>query len=457
MKSNKILKPIAFIIILVMFFGCSKSEDSPETPEQEVTSITLSASRNDLLEGQSVNFSAINNLNQNVTSQIVLTSNGSIITNPYTFNEEGDFDVVASLNSLTSNVISITVESPPQATSITLSANELTVDEGHSVTFTIIDDLQNNVTTLSEIKVNGTTVNSNPYTFTTAGDYTVEATYQDLTSNQVQITVVGPSPFADTSSFSASGSPSSFTKKVLLEDFTGTWCPNCPPAAAAVASAISGNSNIFGVGYHYGVSSYPDPMEIPETRFWTNYYNVTGFPTVYVNGPDTRWDFPDAAQINTELAEDAVVGLAVSAEIIGGKLDLEVQVGYKSAISEEIKLMIYLIEDNVTTNSSQSGSSQGSSYVHRDVLREVFTDQLGDVISTSNIGVGGIYTRTITGLSLPNNIFNPANADLKLIAFVRNTYTKTFTDYFGDVWADSPHYDIYNVQEVHVGSSQTFD
>ncbi len=457
MKSNKIFRSFKFILLVVMLFGCSNSEDSPETPEQEVTSIVLSASINSLLEGQSVSFSAINNLNQNVTSQIVLTINGSIIANPYTFNEEGNFDVVASLNSLTSNVISITVEAPPQASSITLSANELTIDEGHSVTFSVIDDLQNIVTTLSEIKVNGTTINSNPYTFATAGDYTVEATYQDLTSNQVQITVVGPSPFADTSSFSASGSPSSFTKKALLEDFTGTWCPNCPPAAAAVANAISGNSNIFGVGYHYGVSSYPDPMEISETNYWTNYYNVTGFPTVYVNGPDTRWDFPDAAQINAELAEDAGLGLAVSAEIIGGKLDLEVQVGYKSAIFEEIKLMIYLIEDNVTTNSSQAGSSQGSSYVHRDVLREVYTDQLGDVISTSNIGVGGIYTRTITGLSLPNTIFNPAAADLKLIAYVRNTYTKTFTDYFGDVWTDSPHYDIYNVQEVHVGSDQAFN
>jgi len=455
MKSIKIFKSFTFSLAVILLFGCSNSEDSPETPEQEVTSITLSASRNALLEGQSVNFSAINNLNQNVTSQIVLTSNGSVITNPYTFNDEGDFDVVASLNSLTSNVISITVESPPQATSITLSASELTIDEGQTVTFTIIDDLQNNVTTLSEIRVNGTTVNSNPYPFSTAGDYTIEATYQDLTSNQVQITVVGPSPYTDTSSFSASGSPSSFTKKALLEDFTGTWCGNCPPAAAAVANAISGNSNVFGVGYHYGVSSYPDPMEISETNFWTNYYKVTGFPTVYVNGPDTRWNFPDLAQVNTELAEDASLGLAITAELIGGKLDLEVQVGYKSAISEEIKLMIYLVEDNVTTNSAQNGSSQGSNYVHRDVLREVFTDQLGDVISTSDIGVGGIYTRTITGLGLPNNIDNDQN--LKVIVYVRNTYTKTFTDYFGDVWTDSPHYDIYNVQEAHVGSSKVFD
>jgi hypothetical protein len=47
--------------------------------------------------------------------------------------------------------------------------------------------------------------------------------------------------------------------------------------------------------------------------------------------------------------------------------------------------------------------------------------------------------------------------ELKVIAYVRNTYTKTFTDYFGEVHINSPHYDIYNVQEVHMGDSIDFD
>lgn len=196
-------------------------------------------------------------------------------------------------------------------------------------------------------------------------------------------------------------------------------------------------------------------MEISETAYWSNYYNVTGFPTVYVNGADTRWNFPNMGQVNSELAETATVGLAIEGTIIGEKLDLEVKVGFNTTPNEEIKLMIYLIEDNVTTSTPQSGSSQGASYVHRDVLREVYTGQLGDVITSSNTINGGVFTRTITGLDLPSNVDNINN--LKLIAFVRNTYTKTFVDYFGDTHTNSPHYDIYNVQEVHVGESQAFD
>ena len=44
-----------------------------------------------------------------------------------------------------------------------------------------------------------------------------------------------------------------------------------------------------------------------------------------------------------------------------------------------------------------------------------------------------------------------------MVAFVRNTYTKTFVDYFNTTWENSPHYDIYNVQEVHLGESASFD
>ena len=149
------------------------------------------------------------------------------------------------------------------------------------------------------------------------------------------------------------------------------------------------------------------------------------------------------------------MGLALEASIIGGKLDLEVKVGFKTTPTEEVKLMIYLIEGSATSSSPQAGSSQGTAYVHNDILREVYTDQLGDVIPASSTTAGGIFTRTITGLDIPSNATD--FEDLKVVAYVRNTYTKTFVDYFNTTHENSPHYDIYNVQEVHVGELVPFD
>jgi len=139
-----------------------------------------------------------------------------------------------------------------------------------------------------------------------------------------------------------------------------------------------------------------------------------------------------------------------------GKLDIEVKVGFKEAINEEIKLMVYLVEkDAVYSNSPQAGSSQGGNYVHHHVLRDVYTDKYSDVIASENVGANGIYTRNFQDLTLPSNILD-ANK-LEVIVFVRNTYTKTFTDYFNDVHTDSPHYDIYNVRKADVGSAADFD
>ena len=444
---------LKFILIGFLVFSCSKSEDSPSPgpdpdPGNPVTAITLATVVTDVNTGSQVVFTVKGNSNEDLSSQSTFKVDGVAASNPILFSQEGTFQVVAAYKELTSNTLTVTVTDTPP-TSIVLSFDENSYFNGDSATFEVKDNFNNTVTTEAEVTVNGT-VTTNPYQFTANGSYDFVATYEGLTSNTVSFVIQTASAYSDTTSFTATGAPSTFTKKALLEDFTGTWCSQCPPAGTAIMTATSGNSNIFGVGFHDG-----DPMQITETTYWASYYNVTGFPTVYVNGPDTRWNFPDMTQVNTELAEDASVGLAVDAAIIGGKLDLEVKVGFKSTPSEEIKLMIFLVEDNVTTSSPQAGSSQGANYVHRDVLREVYTDQLGDVIVSSNATAGGVFTRTITGLDLPSNIDD--TNELKEIVYARNTYTKTFIDYFGDTHTDSPHYDIYNVQEVHLGGTQDFD
>ena len=450
---------LKFILIGFLVFSCSTSDDKGGdnggggTGVDPVTSITLSTVVTDVNTGSQVIFVVKGNSNEDLSSQSTFKVDGVAASNPILFNQEGTFQVVASFKELSSNTLTVTVadEAP---TSIVLSFAEDTYINGDSAVFEVRDNFNNVVTTEASVTVNGVVTTANPYPFTANGTYDFIATFEGLTSNTVNFVIQSPSGYSDTNSFSATGAPTTFTKKALLEDFTGTWCSQCPPAGTAIMTATSGNSNIFGVGYHSDPGG-GDPMEIPETAYWSGYYNVTGFPTVYVNGPDTRWNFPQMEQVNTELAENATLGLAVQAALVGGKLDLEVNVGFNATPDEEVKLMIYLAEDNVTTSTPQAGSSQGANYVHRDVLREVYTDQLGDVIVSSNATAGGVFTRTITGLTLPSNIDD--TGELKVVVYVRNTYTKTFVDYFGDTHTDSPHYDIYNVQEVHLGGTQAFD
>ena len=126
---------------------------------------------------------------------------------------------------------------PP--TSIVLSFDEDAYITGDSATFVVKDNFNNTVTTEAEVTVNGTVITTNPYTFTASGSYDFVATYEGLTSNSVNFVVQTASAYSDTVSFSATGAPTTFTKKALLEDFTGTWCVYCPNAASAIATLHS--------------------------------------------------------------------------------------------------------------------------------------------------------------------------------------------------------------------------
>ena len=315
MKISIIFK---FILLGLLLSSCSENNEqgSSETgaDNEEVTSIVLSTTSNEVNTNSLVSFIVTSNTSTDLTSLSSLKLDGEAVSNPLLFNFEGTYEVVATFEDLTSNTVTITVTNVTPS-SIELSFNQEFYNNGDFAIFTVTDNFNNTITNLAEFTLNGTDVISNPYQFTAYGTYNFEATYEGLTSNSVTINIETATEFSDISSFTNSGAPATFTKKALLEDFTGTWCPQCPPAGAAITNAINSNSNIFGVGYHAGNG---DPMEIPETAYWSSYYKVTGFPTVYVNGPDTRWDYGSMLQVNSELAETATVGLAVDAAIVGG-------------------------------------------------------------------------------------------------------------------------------------------
>lgn len=84
---------------------------------------------------------------------------------------------------------------PPPAeenpvTSIVLSSDITTIEAGDgSVTFNVADQGGNNVTTQCTIIVNNAALQGNIFTPTNGGTYTIKATYQELTSNTITITV----------------------------------------------------------------------------------------------------------------------------------------------------------------------------------------------------------------------------------------------------------------------------
>lgn len=343
-------------------------------------------------------------------------------------------------------------------TAITLDFNKNVYNTYEAGFFTVRDQSENLVTDLVSVFVNGNLVEVNPFVFQEEGTYDFVATYENLTSNTLSFDVVTPSEFSDTSSFSPGLAPSNYTQKVLLEEATGTWCSSCPQGAYYLQQAVESNpNNIIGAAYHSGIPQYPDPMQTPGTSFWSNYYNIYIFPTIFLNGTSIDWNY-GMGQINNKLSETPTLGLSADATIVGGKLDIEISVGFNATPSEELQLVILLIEGSDTAPSSpQYGSNSGPDYVHNYIVREVISDGAGDVIPASYTLSGGVFTRTITGLDIPTNVDTSDLDDLSIIVYVKNSYTRDWTDSGGNSFVNSPSYDVYNVQQVKLGESAMFD
>jgi len=336
---------MSLFAMTLVIVSCSSSDDG-DSGSGGVSSINLTSSLNGGLVGQQFTFTVKDNNNNNVTADAAITANGSAITGTHAFTATGVYDVIASYSGKTSNTLRVTVD---EETSISLMYSPESVTNQDMGEFTVTNNLNNDVTSSATFMLDGMEI-TNPYQFTNLGDNEVTASYSSFTTMETITVTRG------------------FTKKALLEDFTGTWCQFCPGAAAAITNVKNSNTDVLSVGYHVGVDSYPDPMEIPETEFFRSQAGVTGFPTVYYAGSSNdEWDYPFITQITAELNEKATLGLALDAEIVGGMLNVEVKVAFNETPTEELKLMLFLIEDNVTTSSSQIGSTTGVNYIHKDV------------------------------------------------------------------------------------------
>ena len=259
-------------------------------------------------------------------------------------------------------------------------------------------------------------------------------------------------------SFEVSKVPSTFTKKVLIEEFTGAWCGYCPDGAHIVESIINDNNGkVVGVSLHSG-----DAMEVAHTNFLETTYQNTGYPSgmvdrVSINGSTSLnrgyWE----SVANAQLSETAVCGLAIISEVNGQNATVEVHAGFSSTLNgADYRLTVYLIEDGVTgegygydqrnydnTIAESPFYNLGDpiiGYEHNHTLRAVLSESLGDAIMVSEMVSGGEHIETYT---VDLSSYNKNN--LSIVAFV--TYIgSTITEH-----------EIMNVQKCDIDGFQDWD
>jgi len=244
-------------------------------------------------------------------------------------------------------------------------------------------------------------------------------------------------------------------KKVLIEDFTGHLCPNCPDAARELDAIhdIYGDQ-IIGMAIHVSKSfARPYPAsQAPSFQYdfrtnwgddWDAFYGISamGLPRGMINrigyqdeshklGKD-EW----ASTVALELKKDIDFTLHISSDENSISIISEVQ----NNISSEYNLVVCLTESNIE-NWQKDGQENVENYIHNHVLRTVLMDE---ELSNSSNYVAGQQIEKVINYDLAaleqynidystNNTAELGNgnagswvaSNMSIIAYIYNTNTK---------------------------------
>jgi thiol-disulfide isomerase/thioredoxin len=210
-----------------------------------------------------------------------------------------------------------------------------------------------------------------------------------------------------------------FKKRVLIEDYTGTWCGNCTRVAHAIDEVKAQSDKVVTVAIHNGNDPYhfdgiaplknlilPDsPLALPVSRL--NRMIV--------------WTFPEPTNIQEAInltGNNSGMGIAMNSTIQDGMVNLDVNIKFALNYSN-LKLVVYLLEDDLVYMQRNYTTYYDNvnpipAYTHNHVLRAAMTNILGDAI-TENTTAGSSITKTFS-IPVPANVANAAN--INFVAFL---------------------------------------
>lgn len=374
MKTKMIPAKLFLIFSLVFILSCSKTEENVALIN--IVDLILTTDSNDeiLVVDETVNFTATGDDGVDYSEQASFYVNQTEITgSSYTFPAEGTYAVYASYGQVTSNTIEFDVVDASE--NLLLSRNKILRNQ--SIEFTLTDADGNDNTPSATFYVNGMAITGNSYATSTTGDYEVYAEYE----------LAGSTQTSDTKMFTVFIPK----RKVVIEDYTGTWCGYCPAVAAAIWDVQALTEDISVVAIHETANSSPDPFHFPQVQLLQDEFGVDGLPAARINRT-TYWNAPyETGDVTNMAGENTDLAIAVNSQLTGTDLSVDVNVIYENGSTAGDRLVVYLIENGLIYKQTNYYNDDPTSpfyqqgnpildFVHNEVLRLSLTDIFGDVI-----------------------------------------------------------------------------
>ncbi|MBR3558877.1 MAG: Omp28 family outer membrane lipoprotein [Bacteroidales bacterium] len=204
----------------------------------------------------------------------------------------------------------------------------------------------------------------------------VEGPYYNIVSNE-NVTVSFPDI-----------DPASVYRKVLIEEFTGHRCTNCPAGHQILEQLHQRyGDTLVAVGVHYGALAKPsgtmfsyDFRTEPGTKLG-DAYNIDAIPKAIVNREmkEGGWSREQWANVVGEVdRSDVKAALQIINEYDPASMSLKVNTKVTLLQNHEgpLSLVIYLLEDGIV-KPQKDGAENIENYTHNHVLRASLTDVFG--------------------------------------------------------------------------------
>lgn len=240
--------------------------------------------------------------------------------------------------------------------------------------------------------------------------------------------------------------PAAQATNVLIEDFTGVKCPNCPRAQNVAKKLMSENpKRVFVIAMHPGkglLSTLTSPFKTPGNDHDSKYdfrteeaadiltflggtsqlpigaINRTlfnGEPSILIIDP--KWSGKSLEKLNTtSIVNIDTFGTKGVYYVNANTIRINVKLAYTSATSDSQYVSIAIIEDGLI-DYQENGTVVEENYEHNHILRRMITPITGSQLKASLVP-GRVFETTYDYELTPTETWNRKN--LKLVVFVHN-------------------------------------
>lgn len=318
---------------------------------------------------------------------------------------------------------------PGNSLSVNVDKTQIFADGWETVVITVKDQNNNDVTSSSSIYLGNALLSNNSFWTSVPGTYELKASRSGITSPVVNITAVNPGA-------------SPFSQKILVEDYTGTWCGHCPRVGINLENYVATHPNTVVIANH-GPSN--DPYTFSSHGTLANAFTVTGYPSAWVDR-DFKWSESNSQLDGQFTNRRPPLGLGFQTAVVGNTINVTAKVKFDVTTAVNLKLVAYLVEDGRVypqVNYNYFGLPNPiSGYVHNAILRKTGTDLFGDNIPTASQVKGTTYTKTLS--------FDATGYDIskcRIVAFVVQ----------GPNSQNRKERAVLNIQTVNAGLDKDFD